>query len=103
MDPELIKNKLHRKEVKHMKKIVNNQHTREDVLKKVEGHLDELKGALLKATGHHVKGDMEMLKGKMENKQADFDIKAQELHQQIHHDVEQAKKKVKTDLTHAFA
>ena len=56
---------------------MDKQRMNKDLLEKIEGHFQELKGKLIEANGHKVKGGMQVLKGKMENKNDDIDIAAQ--------------------------
>ncbi len=73
------------------------------MVKKVEGHFDELKGKVLKATGHDVKGNLEVIKGKVTNKKADLDIKALKVADRIQKDVEKAKENVRNEINRVLA
>lgn len=74
----------------------------EDLLKKVEGHFEELKGKLTQASDHHVKGGMQVLKGKMENANADTDIALQDANEHIKKDIEKTKEKISKEIKQTF-
>lgn len=81
---------------------MDNKRVADDLLKKVDGHFEELRGQLLEAEGEHVKGGMATVGGKMENKAADIDISTMKAHDEFEKHIEHAKKKISHDIQHAL-
>ncbi len=80
-----------------------NKKIHEDLQQMLEGDLDELKGELLKAAGHHAKGDMEILKGEVKYNTANADISLQDLNKSIEEHIDKAKNKLKNDIQSALS
>ncbi len=80
----------------------DNQRAVNDLLKKVDGHFEVLRGKLMEAEGEHVKGGLATAGGKMEDKVADIDMANLQAHQDFVKHLEQTKRKIKEDINHAL-
>ena len=81
---------------------MNNQRVADDLLKKVDGHLEELKGKLMEAEGEHVKGGVAVAGGKLEDKAADMDFASMSMEERLEKHIERAKRNIKHDIKHAL-